>query len=133
MTPRLCIVKSQGPAEEKHLHLEEVRDSGELRQGSFDYLDMLEDEAILHLRKAAGYSGHTEDVWANFRGVESIGLTPAQGVMVRMLDKVERIKSLLLDPLNNQVGESLDDTLADLSAYARIMRVLLKEASHDPR
>lgn len=42
-------------------------------------------------------------------------LDPGTGILVRMSDKIERIRQLRLHPAT--VNESLDDSLADLAGY----------------
>jgi hypothetical protein len=44
-----------------------------------------------------------------------------------MSDKYIRITNLLKDPSNEMVGESVDDTLFDLAAYALIAVCLRQE------
>lgn len=88
---------------------------------------LLDDAADLHVRKNRGYAGHSEDAWANFRLSEKIGVTTFDGVLVRLSDKWSRIVSLRSDPANDQVGESIIDTLLDLAAYALIAICIKRE------
>lgn len=96
--------------------------------GSPRYLALLDEMRSLHKRKNAGYAGaDNPDPWANFRQSDNFGVDPLRGVLVRMSDKYIRVSNLLRDPSNDQVGESLKDTLMDLSAYALIAICLLEE------
>lgn len=89
---------------------------------------ILEKAEKLHVAKNAGYAGaKNPDPWANFRLSTVFGISPVRGVFVRMSDKYIRIQNLLLDWKNEQVGESIWDTLADLAAYALIAVCLLEE------
>lgn len=82
----------------------------------------------LHIAKNAGYAGASNpDPWANFRLSLAFGVTPLDGVLVRMSDKYIRITNLRKDPSNERVGESILDTLADLGAYALIAACLIEE------
>lgn len=100
--------------------------------GSPRYLELLEQAAELHRRKNAGYAGATNpDPWANFRMSETFGVSALRGCLVRMSDKYIRVGNLMKDPNNDQVGESIKDTLMDLSAYALIAICLLEE-EQDP-
>lgn len=84
----------------------------------------------LHVAKNAGYAGaDNPDPWANFRLSTVFGISPADGVFVRMSDKYIRITNLRANPDNDRVGESIVDTLADLAAYALIAICLLEEES----
>jgi len=94
---------------------------------STEYLKLLEDMADLHQRKNAGYSGDNPDSWANFRNCEVFGVSAQAGVLTRMSDKWARLTNLWKNPRNEQVGESIDDTLMDLAAYALILVCLRRE------
>lgn len=83
----------------------------------------------LHIAKNAGYAGADQpDPWANFRMAERFGINAVQGVFVRMSDKYIRITNLTRNPANEQVGESIKDTLMDLASYALIAICLIEEA-----
>lgn len=82
----------------------------------------------LHVRKNAGYAGMgNADPWANFRLSTFFGVTPFEGVMVRLSDKYIRTQNLRHNAANDQVGEALQDTVADAVGYALIGRCLLEE------
>lgn len=95
--------------------------------GDPKYLQLLEDMKNLHIKKNAGYSGDSTDRWANFRMSEAFGVSALKGCLVRMSDKFIRVQNLMKNPNNDQVGESIRDTLFDLSAYALIAICLLDE------
>ena len=84
--------------------------------------------AELHKRKNQGYSPGA-DPWSNFREAEGFGVPAWKGALIRLSDKYMRVKSLTQNPDNEQVGESIDDTLMDLSAYALIVLCLRREAN----
>lgn len=87
------------------------------------------DAKDLHERKNKGYTGGADDPWLNFRECEAFGVPAHTGVLVRMSDKYIRITNLLRDPDNDQVNESILDTLADLAAYAIIYICIWEEGS----
>lgn len=94
------------------------------------YLELLDQLADLHRRKNAGYSGaDNPDPWHNFRQCANFGIAPADGVVTRMSDKWNRLQSLWRDASNEQVGESIKDTLMDLSAYALILICMMEETA----
>lgn len=95
--------------------------------GDKNYLDLLEKMKELHIKKNAGYSGDSQDRWANFRMSESFGVSAVLGCLVRMSDKFIRIKNLIKNPNNEQVGEAITDTLMDLASYALITICLINE------
>jgi hypothetical protein len=99
--------------------------------GSSEYKQLLDDMRDLHIRKNAGYAGAgASDPWSNFRQCEQFGIAAVDGVITRMSDKYARIQSLWKDKSNEQVGESIEDTLLDLASYSLILICLLRE-KHD--
>lgn len=93
---------------------------------SDDYKQLLDEAWELHQAKNAGYAADNPDPFANFAAAEGWGVKPSTGCLVRMGDKYMRVQHLLKNPDFEQVGESIDDTLADLAAYAQIARLLLR-------
>lgn len=92
------------------------------------YLQLLDQMKILHEKKNAGYAGvENPDPWANFRMSEAIDVSAFKGCLIRMSDKYIRVTNLVRNPKNEQVGESIKDTLFDLAAYALIAICLLEE------
>lgn len=77
-------------------------------------------------KKNADYSGkETQDPFANFKKCEVIGVSPEQGVMVRMMDKMSRISNLLKQDAEVKT-EAIEDTLEDLINYAAILKSYIK-------
>ena len=92
------------------------------------YIQILEEMKDLHIKKNAGYSvKDNPDPWSNFRDAENFGVSPVQGCLVRMSDKYRRVINLMKDTENEQVGESIMETLEDLAAYALIAKCLIEE------
>lgn len=92
------------------------------------YLELLNEMKDLHIRKNAGYSGQNNpDAWSNFREAEDFDVSAFKGCLIRLSDKYVRVKNLVKNPLNEQVGENIKDTLFDLAAYALIAVCLLEE------
>jgi hypothetical protein len=89
------------------------------------YLSLLEEMADLHRRKAADY-GSDEDPLANIRASEEIGIPAWKGAWLRAKDKVKRIDRFCCK--GTLVNESVGDSLMDLSAYALLALVLLRES-----
>ena len=94
--------------------------------GNPRYLQLIDEMRALHVAKSAGY-GDDHDTWSNFREARAWGLTEVQGCVTRLGDKYRRAQNLMRDPAKDQVGESLRDTLMDLSSYALIAICLLEE------
>lgn len=83
------------------------------------YLDLLDELKELTLKKRAGYSPGA-DPFANFRQSALFGVDPLKGILVRVMDKLSRVASLLEDPDNDKIGESLRDNLLDAGNYLLI-------------
>jgi hypothetical protein len=100
-----------------------------LAYGTNTTLEFILSEAnSLHVKKNAGYAGaDNPDPWANFRLSMDCGVVPWRGAWVRMSDKVMRVRNLRKNPDNEQVGESIWETLRDLGAYCLIIVCLLEE------
>jgi hypothetical protein len=90
-------------------------------------VQVIADAMMLHAAKNAGYAGDNKDPWINFRSSTKFGVSHVQGVLVRMSDKYARTQSLRSNPDNDQVGESLLDTVSDLAAYALIAKSIRAE------
>jgi len=68
----------------------------------------------LHGRKAHDY-GNGKDPLGNFEQARDWGLTPFQGCMIRIGDKIARLQSFMKKGV--LLNEGVDDTLTDLAAY----------------
>jgi hypothetical protein len=97
----------------------------EQRPGSLPFLELLEEVRQLHLSKSQDY-GSESDPLANIRqGAEFVGIEPWRGCMVRVADKVQRLKTYCRT--GRLVHEGVRDTLLDLSAYSLLAIVLFDE------
>lgn len=93
-----------------------------------DIPTLVDSASRLHIDKNAGYAGiGNADPWANFRLATEIGVSAYDGVLVRLSDKFIRLNNLRANPANNRVNESIQDTLADLIAYALIAICIWEE------
>jgi len=125
-------LKGDGIADEPYIEhlLEQHRLKGdgiqhEQRPGSLPFLDLLEELRTLHLSKSQDY-GSENDPLANIRqGAEFVGIEPWRGCMVRVADKVQRLKTYCRT--GRLVHEGVRDTLLDLAAYSLLAIVLFDE------
>lgn len=73
-------------------------------------------------RKNADYTGSSDDPFANFARVESLGIcSTEQGFLTRMTDKLSRITSFMQKGFLLVSDESVEDTLLDLANYSILM------------
>ena len=102
--------------------------SNTLREKYFEqFVKNCLDSVELTKRKNLGYTGGTDDPFANFRFAAQMASVPsyldvtvAQTILSRMADKISRFKSLTVRP-DAAFDESLADTLKDLFVYANIL------------
>jgi len=100
----------------------------EQRPGSLAFLELLEEVRQLHLSKSQDY-GSESDPLANIRqGAEFVGIEPWRGCMVRVADKVQRLKTFC--KTGRLVHEGVRDTLLDLAAYSLLAIVLFDEGKN---
>ena len=96
-----------------------------IRGGHPRFYELLDEIADLHERKNNGYA-KDNDPLSNLRVAESFGIEAYKGVLIRLSDKWSRIQELSKGK-QDQVGESLKDTLMDMSIYSLLAIVLLEE------
>lgn len=95
------------------------------RQGSTPFLALLDEIRALHISKSQDY-GSEEDPLANIRqGAEFVGIEAWRGCMVRVADKVQRMRTYCRT--GRLVHEGVRDTLLDLAAYSLLAVVLFDE------
>lgn len=73
------------------------------------------------------YSGgeQAHDALANFKAASSLGLHPLIGLLLRMQDKLQRLKSFANDGRLSVPNESADDACLDLINYAILAKALI--------
>ena len=93
--------------------------------GSLPFLELLEELRTLHLSKSQDY-GSASDPLANIRsGADFVNIEPWRGCMVRVADKVQRLRTFCRT--GRLVHEGVRDTLLDLAAYSLLAIVLFDE------
>lgn len=78
-------------------------------------------------QKNADYSGGESDPYANFRIAEMFGLHPVTGILLRVTDKLQRIRAFIKNGVTAVEGETVDDACDDIVNYAILMKGLLRE------
>lgn len=94
----------------------------ELYVDRFD--DILKEMSALHNRKGADYGGEN-DPYANVRASADFGVPPWVGALIRLNDKITRLKSFIRQ--GKLQNESALDSIQDIAVYAVIMRILYEE------
>jgi len=100
-------------------------DQGDIRPGSREFLEVLDELRTLHLRKTKDY-GVDEDALSNIRNSADVVNMPAwAGCILRISDKMHRLKAFFRRGTCEFDG--VEDTLMDISCYAAIALVLYRE------
>ena len=81
----------------------------------------------LMTRKNHDYTSGSGDPFANFRGSMSLGIDPIIGVMLRMQDKMMRIRTFAEKGELKVKDEGVKDALVDLINYTVLMYGLIEE------
>ena len=78
-------------------------------------------------KKNADYAGEGEwsDPYKNFRGSEFVGVSPDRAILVRLMDKMSRVSTLLSQEAKVK-DESIEDTLCDMVNYSAILLSYIK-------
>lgn len=91
---------------------------------SVGFHKILDEIGQLHDKKRADY-GRPTDPFANIRASSDFGVKPWIGAMIRLNDKVQRVKSLILN--GKLENESIEDSFRDIACYAIIALCLYYE------
>ena len=94
-----------------------------------DFEKILEEWKELHNRKNSDYA-NSNDPYYNLRACEDMGIPAWKGVLVRMTDKMSRLKNLARDP-SAAKNEPMEDTFDDIGIYAALGKALYKQWKND--
>lgn len=107
---------------------EEVMKRFAPHKSSRRFIELLDEMQQLHASKSRDY-GSEEDPLANIRhGAELVDIEPWRGCMVRIADKVQRLRTYCRT--GRLVHEGVRDTLMDLAAYS-LLAIVLHEETQD--
>ena len=77
--------------------------------------------------KNADYTGGSGDPFANFRMTESLGIPAELGILIRIMDKIQRVRSFVEKGKLQVKNESVEDALEDIINYAILIKGMVKE------
>jgi hypothetical protein len=109
-------------------------DSLDHKMTSEEYLDFLLDLfGSMHELIKAKNTDYTagQGAFANFEKSVELGVDPMVGVLIRMEDKLQRIKSFVKTGSLAVKGEGVDDALKDIIGYASICLGMLEQDKGD--
>jgi hypothetical protein len=100
-----------------------------------DLLDKHEDlcgaARALMRAKNHDYRGGSGDPFANFRLSSGIGITPVQGILIRMMDKMMRVRTFDEKGELLVKDEGLNDALIDIINYAVLIGAMVEADSKE--
>lgn len=84
---------------------------------------------IIMTKKNSDYTGGSQatDIFANFNSSTILNIHPVQGLLLRLIDKVQRIRSFTNDKKLSVPDESVDDACEDIVNYAILAKAMLIE------
>lgn len=91
--------------------------------------ELLKEIGDLHDKKSRDY-GTTDDPFANVRASQEWGIAPHLGALVRLNDKIVRLKTYAKTGV--LANEGVDDSLRDIAVYALIALVMFEEGAKPP-
>ena len=77
--------------------------------------------------KNADYTGGSSDPFANFRMTETLDVPAEIGILIRIMDKIQRVRSFVENGELQVKSESVDDALEDIINYTILIKGLIKE------
>lgn len=90
--------------------------------------DLVTEAIYLMNRKNHDYTSGSGDPYANFRTASSFGIHPAVGIVLRIGDKLQRIRTFAERGELQVDGEGLRDAVLDVINYSILAYGLLTEA-----
>jgi len=80
-------------------------------------------------RKSSDYTGGegSQDPFANFRATKVLDIDPVIGIMMRIMDKIQRVRSFVNDGELKVPNESVYDAFDDMIGYTILAKAMLKE------
>jgi len=97
------------------------------RKGSQEFFAVLDQVAETHSTKSADYGDRGGDPLANIRrGAEMIDVEPWRACLLRMSDKMQRLKSYCKNGSSKIDGP--EDDLVDICSYAALACVMFRES-----
>lgn len=82
---------------------------------------------VIMKAKNQDYTGGTDDPFANFKASEIFGISAELGILVRCIDKFQRIRSFTVKGELAVKSESVDDAIEDVINYMVLLKGIIKD------
>lgn len=86
-----------------------------------------EDAQSIMRAKNADYTGGSKDIFANFSSVEILGIPAELGILIRTLDKIQRLRSFIVNGQLQVKDEPVDDAIRDVVNYMVLLKGMIKD------
>jgi len=94
------------------------------RNREFD--DALDELKMLHDCKNHDYAT-AENPYKNLEGVERIGIEAWRGIVIRLMDKFERVQQYCVNGDLAIKSEGIEDTFKDIAVYSTLAMILFRK------
>ena len=94
------------------------------RNKEFD--DALDELKMLHDAKNHDYAT-AENPYQNLEGVERLGIEAWRGIVIRLMDKFERVQQYCVNGELAIKSEGLEDTFKDIAVYSTLAMILFRK------
>ena len=94
------------------------------RNREFD--DALDELKMLHDAKNHDYAT-AENPYKNLEGVSRIGIEPWRGIVIRLMDKFERVEQYCTNGELAIKSEGIEDTFKDIAVYSTLAMILFRK------
>jgi hypothetical protein len=94
------------------------------RTREFD--DALDELKILHAAKNHDYAT-ADNPYKNLEGVERIGIEAWRGIVIRLMDKFERVEQYCTNGELAIKSEGMEDTFKDIAVYSTLAMILFRK------
>ena len=84
---------------------------------------------VIMQKKNNDYTGGktATDIFANFNSSKILGMHPVKGLLIRVIDKIQRINSFANDEKLSVSDETVEDACDDIVNYAILAKAMLLE------
>ena len=98
------------------------------RNREFD--DALDELKMLHDAKNHDYAT-VENPYKNLEGVSRIGIELWRGIVIRLMDKFERVEQYCTNGELAIKSEGMEDTFKDIAVYSTLAMILFRKGQDD--
>ena len=95
-----------------------------------EFDDALDELKMLHDAKNHDYAT-AKNPYKNLEGVARIGIEPWRGIVIRLMDKFERVEQYCTNGELAIKSEGMEDTFKDIAVYSTLAMILFRKQQDD--